>query len=1230
MELKKKLILKTNPIEKQSNTMSATNNTSVEPPQVPQLNNKIEKGFEVISQNIYNGNMNDYISSEYNKHKSKNVRFDPKKKGFTSIYGGELKANHFVANIAEKCNGVGIAYNTGFSKASMGFKAVEYKYIEKILKNKVDKGFYELLDENTPRKIFFDIDFYDGTIEKYTNYKNQIMVIFGREGIKITNKDITEYGYIGKKKGKDYLSYHLVINNGFVCKNQFHLYNLMRYMYIKYPKLTEMIDCCVYNKFRNFRLPYQSKNGDSNAIQKDTEKRENMRDYLILDRTNKNYYKEFDYETLEYCISAKTGKTIKITKTQLRNTLQHTNYFTCFPNGYSIDVGINDGSLEYIMKSIPNNEKVGYDIWLKVGMALKRTHKDKGLANAEGLEMWKLWTKGYSKDIDEAGMKSLYNGFKTNGVGINTLVKMAKLFNKKFDKQEQEQLGLPNLYEVAPNEFKNTVIVEGHRLGELVDMVSQINNHKVVMYRSPMGTGKTYGVRPILSNNCSILYVSCKRAFGNSIYEDIKEHGFTNYMNVDCKSEIAECDKILCSIESMRYCRESYDYVFFDECETLFCNMTAEMIMKNNAMENIMKLSKIIKNSNHLIFMDAYIGKRTVDFVKENFEEEKEIDMTNKFMKDCIKHTKKEKILYVENTYTYDKRTYKECVTTREPSIKNKAYFKNEIMTAIGNGKKIAVCSGSRTLLEEIELEILKKFPNKKYIFYNKKQPLKEGTIVDTEWDKIDILMYSPTITAGISYDLNGKNKQFDKLFIYIGFKSNPLARDMIQAHKRIRKFKDTEIIVCIMNIPNLIETDKLPIDMKTIKETEKNFIKDMYKEGCYTLAEIEEIKWLENVNYNNILERNVNDRMLPKTMQSFFRMENIVKTGNISFTDTYEEYDQIIETKDFNDIPSISANEYDRINNAMEEEDWDSLENEDYEKKRKYEYENIRIREDLNEKEVAQYYNINFGSISDSDRMSFGTRQKSHNIYNFMKRTENQKIEDLEWCEKAMKEYNEFSEEDSVVEFKNTKIKKTALIMDIFKRLDLYDKENNKIIIDKEFNTLQLEEMIKDYQKIRVSSINKMLNYGCLRPTKDKKYDINSVKAVIDNVFVDEFNMKISKPISEKKITVSKGIRKNVKNFRFLQMVPNFCVTKKKKEPYIEGINGFQVYRTEGGDLNDKDIDFLEEDNENENSMFMDKVSKVSKKDILQKYYPMILAEEDKEKKKKLSMEMNEKIAML
>lgn len=179
-----------------------------------------------------------------------------------------MKAVHFVSKIATDNNAVAVAYNTGYTQLSMGFKAVSYGRLDKMLTNETDNGWYEVLDYETPRKIFFDIDFYEGDMTMYNKYKDYIFEAFGAEGIEITGENIKEYGYVGEKKGKSYLSYHIIVNNGFVAKNQIHLKGIIDYMILKYPKLSEMIDCGVYNKFRNFRLPYQAKNGDSNAIQK--------------------------------------------------------------------------------------------------------------------------------------------------------------------------------------------------------------------------------------------------------------------------------------------------------------------------------------------------------------------------------------------------------------------------------------------------------------------------------------------------------------------------------------------------------------------------------------------------------------------------------------------------------------------------------------------------------------------------------------------------------------------------------------------------------------------------------------------------------------------------------------------------------------------------------------------------------------------------------------------------
>ena len=1130
-----------------------------------QLKNKIDKDIKVISNTISN-EMNTIIKTAYKTY-SECVKFDPKTKGFITINNSQYKANHFVSDIAIKCDAVGIAYNTGFSICSMGFKVMTTEKLDKILSNKTDKGLYEVLDDVSARKLYFDVDFVGGTIDKYEKIKCEIFKIFKGEGMVFDNSNIREVGSIREKNNQSFVSYHIIVNNGYLFENSTHISNVMKWMICKYPRLGEIIDGCVYNKYRNFRLPYQSKNGNKSAIQVDKIPNGLCKDYLINVRNTTNYqlYLTKDITTLKKCISKKTGKEIRLTDKNRDNILNHTNYATAFPVGYRVELGKNDGSLEYIMKSIPNNHRVGYDVWLKIGMALFRVCKDKEYDMNKGLDMWIDWTKIYDTNCSYEKMKSLYNGFNGKGYGMATLCAMAKIYNKDFDKKVKT---VNNLYEVPFNTFSNSIMVEGNYLGKVVDLPKLINNNTVSILKSPMGTGKTYGIREILSNpDKTVLYVSCKRAFGNALYVDIKKYGFKNYMDFKTdKDGIRGCDKIICSIESMKYCRDSYDYIFFDECETLLTNMTGEMCMKNNPMENLIKISKIIKDKDtKLILMDAYVGKRTIEFVKEMYKDDE--------------------VLYVENTFKYKRRTYKECrdIKIGKKTINKKDIFKSEIMKSLQNGDKISICSGSKTLLKEIELEILKTYGNtKKYIFYCKENPLLPNVDVDIEWDDIDVLMYSPTITAGISYDLTGENKPFDKLFIYIGFSNNPLARDMIQAHKRVRHFNNPEIIVCIMYIANLVKWDKLPTDMKIIKETEKNFKTDFYKEGgVYSIGEIQSIKWVENIHNNNIQERNINDTQLPTIMEAFMKYENIVKTGNCDMNGMIG-CSQSIKHSNYDEIKEISMIEYDTILTNIGNEEYDNMTDEDWDSMKKYRYNNIRTKEDLSEADATKYFDDNLVENTDD----FGSVSKSNNIHRFLSYTESNSIEELklDYCD-LVEEINKLEEVNNVnqvVEFNNIKIKKNALIYDIFKRLKLYDEETNTIDINKEFNTLDIENMMTDYEKIRYSSINKMLLFEILtNKNKDQsKFSILNMKAVINNVMKDEFNLEMSAPISKKKITISKGKRRNVATFK-LGRYKKWLDDNGEVYDITEELNGFQVYRSVniGFDKNIEEMDFIEDD---------------------------------------------------
>ena len=1052
---------------------------------------KIEKPkFHLIPHTLKMVNNNQKKSALLKQH-AHEIKVDSVNKGFVSAGKSTYKANHFCAEICGD-NEMVVAYNTKKSALSMGFKCVSYNKFNMMMKNKVDEGLYEVLDEHTPRKLFFDVDFYDGDMDQYNQMKKDLFGVFSKEGINITDENVCEAGYQGLKKGKNFISYHIIVNNGVVFKNQAHLKNCMDTMGEKYPIIKNIIDMCVYNKFRNFRFPYQSKNGNNKVIQ-------SCDMTLSVDNTCILYKGDMDS-----CVVAKDygGSTpAEATSSSTRksnNNLTHTNFADAFPKGFTWDVGKNDGSLEYIIKSIPNNKNVGYDVFQKIGMALYRVCHDKKLPQLDGLTLWYDWTKKYDSACDFSKLRGMWNSFNTEGFGMKTLLSYAKMFNKNFDiKKKQEH----KMYDVPKNTFENEVVLESKYISQGCDFGSLLSNHRVSLVRSPMGSGKTWGARAILEGDHRICYVSCKRAFCSAIHTQIQPYGFVNYLDFEKgdKREIGKAKKILISIESLYSCADQYDFIFFDECETLFTNITGEMNVKNNAMGSLMKLTQILKNGK-LVLMDAYLGKRTIDF-------------TNEFMK--TNNIKPAEVVFINNLFVNEERTYRECkdISINGTRFTKKQVFKSAIMKSIREGKKIAVCSGSRTLLEEVELEILKYDNELKYIFYNKKNPLPLGTNVNVAWDDIKVLMYSPTITAGISYDERDDHTPFDELFIYIGFSFNPLARDIIQAHKRVRKFTSSEIVVCVLNLENLIDYDQLPTDMEVIKKREKNFVEDLYKEGVYTLSEIESLKWVEGIYNNNILERNINDSSLPKVMEEFFEMENIKKVGNLTmegFTDCVESVDH----SNYNEIEDLSLLEFEIIDAKRQAREFDGITDAEWDQYKKAWFTNIKTDPNLTIDELKEYYDRNLVPNAED----FGNETKSNNIAWFLKGVAEESITKLKL--EIAADYEEINdiplEEVGVVELKETKHKKQQLCLEIFDRLNLYNTETKEIEIGKEFNTLDLEEMIGDFSKIRPSSINKMCVYQSFKNgNKDKNtFTLDNLKALVNAVMRDEFNMEISKPI--------------------------------------------------------------------------------------------------------------------
>ncbi len=67
-------------------------------------------------------------------------------------------------------------------------------------------------------------------------------------------------------------------------------------------------------------------------------------------------------------------------------------------------------------------------------------------------------------------------------------------------------------------------------------------------------------------------------------------------------------------------------------------------------------------------------------------------------------------------------------------------------------------------------------------------------------WKDLDIVAYSPVITIGTSFDIPDI---FDQCVIYGKASNSCCARDLIQAHYRVRHLKDNKVHVYINNTPD-------------------------------------------------------------------------------------------------------------------------------------------------------------------------------------------------------------------------------------------------------------------------------------------------------------------------------------------------------------------------------------------------------------------------------------------
>jgi hypothetical protein len=542
---------------------------------------------------------------------------------------------------------------------------------------------------------------------------------------------------------------------------------------------------------------------------------------------------------------------------------------------------------------------------------------------------------------------------------------------------------------------------------------------KTLAIKSPYDTGKTTLLKSIISQykHKRILFITYRQTLAYDIEGNFKQFNFANYLD-----NIYHNDRQICQIESlfkltsdyfpMDDIREvpSYDLVICDEIESILAHFQSNTISNKEELFDFM--TDIIKNSNKLIVMDGDFGNRAYEYIAALG---KSIILENKVKKNS------KLFIFSNNRPLFDKKIIEDLAAGKKIVIVSMSasvclyyyrkfsldYIKDNTDPDIdlpvdiddytdGNDKK-DIKPDDKPEDNKLKEAILDDKPEDKLEDKPEDKPednkLKEAILDDKPkksnhdstynkykviihcaktsdsiknnlkdvtnyWSTPDILIYSPSITAGVNFDVD----YYDKMYVVLSTMScSP--RDLLQMIARVRKYKSDEIFIFtnsikyfnISNFYTYFEVESYIKELyakyfkpkKIINENDK--IAYSYKFGVYEKMIV--YNETENLNKKPIYFISYLIKLLTEKGHEFCFRDKDDKTK------TEKLQKEEIGKEDLKSIPDVSSDDYDK---CMKRQKANTATTEDKLKIEKYILKRLLGVKELTNDMIDKYYGKN------------------------------------------------------------------------------------------------------------------------------------------------------------------------------------------------------------------------------------------------------------------------------
>jgi hypothetical protein len=372
--------------------------------------------------------------------------------------------------------------------------------------------------------------------------------------------------------------------------------------------------------------------------------------------------------------------------------------------------------------------------------------------------------------------KGDYNiNFDENGV----LIKCSKLDLKKyketlhhlFKSKYTDELILFEKQYIYPNDGSNDNIFE-----------DWYKNFKILAIKSSYGTGKTYGFKKIIDKfkPHKILFITYRQSLAHSLSLELKEkYNFDNYLDNGKGSpplDIKKSNRLIIQLDSIgklsvenynniivqKDLTPFYDLIILDELEGLLNHMSYDKIDQYLIYG---QFESIINKSPKILALDGDMSDRSYDFLIS-------VSESYKFYVNKYRPNIKE-FIFSSNLDDFDEKMEEDMI----------------------NSKKIVIVSMTKKDTEKYNEKYNKIY---KVILHNSIEKNNDILLnVNEEWNKCDILIYSPSVESGVDFNIVN---YFYKCYAVLSNLSTSY-RAFNQMLNRVRYFENNEILCYIGKI---------------------------------------------------------------------------------------------------------------------------------------------------------------------------------------------------------------------------------------------------------------------------------------------------------------------------------------------------------------------------------------------------------------------------------------------